>query len=111
MQHVPIRSHLKKKRAAEGTPLKTTFWTGVLDVVIYPIGGLSLLLTIPQVYHVWVRKETEGIELITWSMWTVSSCFWLMYGIVHKATAIALMQVGWLILYILIIAGVLAFSP
>lgn len=107
MQHEPVKTQLKKKRERKGIPLNRTFWTGVLDVAIYPIGGLSLLLTIPQVYHVWVLKQTEGIELITWSMWALSSIFWFMYGMVHRAKAVMFMQVGWFILYVLIIVGVL----
>lgn len=107
MQHVPIKTHLKKQRARLGVPLDRTFWTGVLEVAIYPIGGLSLLLTIPQVYDVWVLKHVDGISLITWSMWTVSSFFWFMYGAIHKAKAVMFMQVGWIILYVLVISGVL----
>lgn len=110
MQHEPVRHHVRRAKIEKGMSLATTFWSRVIDVAIYPIGGLSLVLTIPQVYEVWVVKNVEGISLITWSMWTVSSLFWLMYGVVHKARAVAIMQIGWISLYILVIVGVLVHS-
>lgn len=109
MQHAPINTHLKRQRAAKGIPLRRTFWSAFIDAAIYPIGTLSLLLTIPQVYDVWVLKQTEGVALITWSMWTVSSFFWLVYGVFHRAHAIVIMQVGWIVLNLLVIMGVLIF--
>jgi uncharacterized protein with PQ loop repeat len=107
--HEGLHHHEKRKKTMMGVPLTQTFWKGVLDVAIYPIGGLSLILTLPQVYEVWVLHKVDGISLITWSMWTLSSFFWCAYGAVHKATAIMFMQIGWIVLYTMVITGVLIF--
>jgi uncharacterized protein with PQ loop repeat len=109
MQHEPISRRVEDKKLRKGEPLTQTFWTGVLDVAIYPVGALSLILTLPQVYDVWVLHEVAGVSVITWSMWTISSIVWVLYGIAHRAAAIVFMQICWITLYLLVISGTFIF--
>lgn len=104
------KHQLKRMRTEEGRPLGQTFWTGVIDAIIYPIGFLGVLMALPQAYSVWVLGQTEGVSLITWASWSVFSIVWILYGMIHKAYAIVAIQTLWLFMHLAITIGILVNS-
>jgi len=104
--HGTLKHHLKRKRAENGSSLKKTFWVGVLDVIIYPIGFASLAMALPQAYQVWILGKTDGVSLMTWASWAVFSLFWIAYASVHKARALLTMQIGWFFVHMLVAIGI-----
>jgi uncharacterized protein with PQ loop repeat len=104
------KHHLKRQRAKEGVPLKSTFWAGVIDTLIYPIGFLGVLMALPQAYSVWILGQTEGVSLITWASWSLFSIVWILYGVIHKANAIIFIQSSWLVMHLAVALGILVNS-
>jgi uncharacterized protein with PQ loop repeat len=50
----------------------------------YLLGGLSIftmVMTIPQVFTVWIGHQTAGVSLISWSAYLISALVWFWYGI------------------------------
>lgn len=110
MEGQVFKHHFKRKRSENGATLKRTFWVGVIDTVIYPIGFISVLMASPQVYDVWVMGQTEGVSLITWASWTVISVAWFLYGLVHRAYALMFIHTSWFFMHLAVTLGILVNS-
>ena len=66
--------------------------------------------TIPQIYKIFYYKTATGISLSMWVLYCVAVIPWLLYGIVHKAKPIIVLNVLWLIAQVIIIIGVLMYG-
>lgn len=91
----------------KGIPLVDTRWTRIIDIIIYPIGTISLLMTLPQAYEIWILGNVEGVSMMTWTAWTIISIFWVLYGIAHNARALVFMHSGWFLMNGLVALGLL----
>ena len=78
--------------------------TGI-DRLVYVAVILGPLMTIPQVYSIWVNGQ-KGVSLISWSAYLLVSLIWLFYGIKHNDKPIIAVEVVWMILELLIIVGI-----
>lgn len=76
----------------------------LIDSLVYLAAIVGPLMTLPQVYEVWIERS-KGASFITWSSYIVVAMIWLAYGIKHKDKPIITLQVLWLILDILIVVG------
>jgi uncharacterized protein with PQ loop repeat len=77
--HTRKRIHQKNETFPSQDKLKN-----MLDKAMYFIGALAPIMTIPQVYKIWIEKSGESISLLSWGTYTLVSLFWVLYGIVHK---------------------------
>ena len=77
--------HLRKRGVISS---KNTKSIRVIDRFIFVVGALGPIMTIPQLYEIWVHKDARGVSLISWSSYFIFSIFWIIYGIVHKEKVI-----------------------
>lgn len=75
-----------------------------IDRWIYLAVIAGPIMTIPQIYDIWVRHMT-GVSLISWLAYLVIACMWLTYGLKHRDKPIISVQIIWIITDIAIIAG------
>ena len=76
----------------------------------YLLGGLSIftmVMTIPQVFTVWIGHQTAGVSLISWSAYLISALVWFWYGIQKRDRNIYLPCIGWIALDAAVVSGVL----
>jgi uncharacterized protein with PQ loop repeat len=78
----------------------------MMDKMIYVVGIMGPIMAIPQLFMIWVEKNTLGVSPITWSAFLVIGIFWLSYGVVHKAKPIITTYIGWIIMDTLIVIGI-----
>ena len=74
------------------------------------LGGMSvfsMLMTIPQVWTVWVNREVAGVSVASWSAYLLSALLWFVYGVRQRDRNIYLPCIGWIALDIGVIVGVL----
>jgi uncharacterized protein with PQ loop repeat len=79
------------------------------DVFQRALGAMSiftLLMTIPQVWTIWVNREAAGVSLASWSAYLLSALLWFVYGLRQRDRNIYLPCIGWIALDIGVIAGV-----
>src|ERR1035437_7429551 len=89
--------HVKRKtKAKQKSRIDRLVW---LAVVIGP------LLTLPQVYSIWVENE-KGVSVISWAAYLLASMIWLVYGIKHNDKPMLIVEAIWIVLDVLIIIGV-----
>jgi uncharacterized protein with PQ loop repeat len=81
--HVRKRIHEKHEIYPHPHPLKR-----FVDKVIYFVGLIAALISIPQLLKIWVYQNAAGVSLITWSCYLVLELLWITYGFIHKVKPI-----------------------
>ena len=71
---------------------------------------MTMVMTVPQVIAVWTREGGGGASLVSWTAYLVSSMAWLVYGLRKRDRTIWMTCVGWIVLDLAIIAGIIARS-
>jgi|GEM_PF-465283 len=78
-----------------------------VDRMVYFVAVFGPMMTLPQVYNIWVLQQVEGVSLITWGGYCSISSFWLLYGSLHGEKPIIVTQICWLTIYTLVIVGII----
>jgi len=81
----------------------------IIDELAYVIGIITPLMSIPQIWSIWVDHSVVGVSLLSWSAFTVASCFWVVYSFLHHELPIIISQVLWVLFQIAIVAGILMY--
>lgn len=74
------------------------------------MSAFSMLMTIPQVWTIWVNHQASGVSLASWSAYLLSALLWFVYGLRQRDKNIYLPCVGWIILDVGVVAGVLVYA-
>ena len=78
-----------------------------LERVLRSLSIITMLMTVPQVFTVWVGPSAGGVSLVSWSSYLIAACLWFVYGIQKNDKTIYLACVGWIVLDAAIVLGVL----
>ena len=79
----------------------------MFDKFVLVLGLVESLTTLPQLYQVWIKGQTEGVAVITWTSYCLIECVWLVYGIRQKDKAIIGSSISWGLMEALVTVGVL----
>ena len=80
---------------------------GLLDKVLPVLSVFTMLMTLPQVWSVWVAGNTGGVSLLTWLAYLLAACLWLVHGLRNHDKTIWVACVGWIVLDGAVVVGVL----
>jgi uncharacterized protein with PQ loop repeat len=75
------------------------------------MGGMSIftmVMTVPQAWAVWVSQEVAGVSLWSWGAYLFSAVLWFWFGLKKGDRNIYLPCIGWIVLDVAVVAGVLA---
>ncbi|MEP7345306.1 MAG: hypothetical protein ABI877_08565 [Gemmatimonadaceae bacterium] len=78
-----------------------------MEKVLRSLSVITMLMTVPQVFTVWVGPNAGGVSLASWTAYLISACLWFVYGLQKKDKTIYLACIGWVILDSAIVAGVI----
>lgn len=81
----------------------------LLDGIVYVSSIVGPIMTIPQIYDIWIRKSL-AVNEITWGFYLVTALVWLYYGIVTKDKPIIFSNFLWVIAQGLVLVGALMFK-
>lgn len=104
LHHFHLRKRIHEHHEPYPHPDK---WKRLMDKLIYVVGIASPIMTLPQLFTIWIDGNTSGVSLITWASYEVFSVFWLIYGIMHREKPIIITQCLLLFVKALIIIGIL----
>lgn len=82
----------------------------IMDKLIYIVALIWPILTIPQVWVVWVDKNASWLSLFTWTAYVISPILWLIYGIIHKEKAIIFSNILWMIVDLAVLIGAIIYG-
>jgi len=81
-----------------------------LERILRMLSVFTLLMTVPQVYSIWVGGDAGGVSLASWASYLFSACLWFVYGLQKRDKTIYLACIGWIILDAAVVAGVIVHS-
>jgi hypothetical protein len=73
------------------------------------LGGMSVFtmaMTVPQIWSVWAGRGAAGVSLWSWSAYLVSAVLWFWHGLRQGDKNIYLPCIGWVLLDLGVITGV-----
>ena len=77
------------------------------------LGGMSvftMLMTVPQVWTIWVGHQAAGVSVVSWSAYLLSALLWFWYGLQKRDRNIYLPCVGWVGLDAAVIVGAMVYA-
>ena len=77
-----------------------------LEKVLRGLSVFTMLMTVPQVWTVWVGGNAAGVSLLSWLAYLLSACLWFVYGLKKRDKTIYLACVGWVLLDLAVVIGV-----
>ena len=80
-----------------------------LDRLIFVVGALNPLFTLPQIYKIYSSHAAAGVSAVSWSAYFIFSIVWFIYGIVHKEKAIMFTYALWIIMNALVALGAIIY--
>ncbi len=80
------------------------------DALIYPLGLLAPILTIPQVLKVWAQKNASSMSMFTWAGYVACSLVWIAYGIKKRDKPIVILNGMWLVIDLLMVLAIILYS-
>ncbi len=81
-----------------------------MDKAILFVCIAAPLMTLPQVFKIWVQQNAAGVSVVSWAAYFVFAIFWLIYGVLHKEKPIIITNTIWLFLDVLIVVGTLMYG-
>lgn len=109
MQHLPHHLHLRKRLAKSEPFPSQKRYLRLLDAVVYVVGILSPILTIPQILDIYIGQDATGVSATSWGAYTLLIIPWVFYGIVHKEKVLIINSVLWLVFNALVFVGALIY--
>ena len=70
----------------------------------------SMLMTIPQVWTIWIGHQAAGVSLLSWSAYLLSAGLWFWYGLRKRDRNIYLPCIGWIGLDCAVIVGAMLYG-
>ena len=108
MPHItPIHKHRRKRQHQKLEPYphqKKKFI--ILDKMVDIISVIFPFTVLPQIYEIWINKNTEGVSLVTWSLFLLLTLPLFFYAYVHKEKKLALMYGLFNVFYVILLISV-----
>ena len=82
----------------------------VLDRLIYPIGMIFPLSTIPQIVEIFVSGDASGVSLLTWGAYAVLGFILLLWAIADSIKPLIISYSLWMLMYIAVLIGVMLYG-
>ena len=78
-----------------------------LEKVLRGLSVFTMLMTVPQVLTIWIGHNAGGVSLVSWVSYLLSACLWFVYGLQKHDKTIYLACVGWVLLDVAVVIGVI----
>src|SRR5574341_1660468 len=77
------------------------------------LGGMSiftLLMTVPQVWTIWINQPAAGVSILSWGAYLLSAVLWFWFGLKQGDKNIYLPCIGWMVLNGAVVAGAIVYG-
>jgi uncharacterized protein with PQ loop repeat len=78
-----------------------------LEKVLPVLSVLTMAMTVPQVWTIWVEHNAAGVSLLSWGTYLLAACLWFVHGLQKRDRTIYLACIGWIALDAAVVAGVI----
>jgi uncharacterized protein with PQ loop repeat len=66
----------------------------------------TMVMTLPQVWTVWVEGQVAGVSLLSWGAYLLGACLWFVHGLALRDKTIYVACIGWILLDAAVVLGV-----
>ncbi len=80
--------------------------SGLIDWLVYIGAVVEPIMTIPQIYDIWVNGQT-ATSLLTWGSYLFFAIVWLLYAIKYEIKPLILTEILWVGFQGLVVIGLL----
>ena len=67
------------------------------------------IMTLPQIYEIWIRHQAAGVSALTWLFYAVASTVWLLYALQIKDKPLIISSSIWFAMELMVIFGVVIY--
>ena len=89
-------------------------FSAVSDAVLRrALGAMSvftIVMTVPQIWTIWVGHQATGVSVLSWSAYLVSALLWFWHGLRKRDRNIYLACIAWILADSAVIVGALAYA-
>ena len=89
-----------------GIPPNARQLHGAVERVLPYLSALTMVMTVPQIWTIWVLHDASGVSLLSWGTYLIAACFWFVHGLQRRDKAIYIACVGWVLLDAAVVLGV-----
>ena len=89
-----------------GVPPNTKPLHSAVERVLPYLSVLTMVMTVPQIWTIWVLHDASGVSLLSWGTYLIAACFWFVHGLQRRDKAIYIACVGWVLLDAAVVLGV-----
>jgi uncharacterized protein with PQ loop repeat len=80
-----------------------------MEKLLRGLSVFTMLMTVPQVLAIWIEHNAGGVSLISWVSYLIGACLWFVYGLQKGDKTIYLACVGWVLLDLAVVTGVVVY--
>lgn len=102
--------HKRRRVSVEGKKDSGDRLMNLIDKLIYFVAVLGPLVSVPQIWKIWVERNAAGVSVFTWCAFVVGAIIWLFYGFIHKEKPIIVANILWIIMEVLVIVGAVVYG-
>jgi uncharacterized protein with PQ loop repeat len=81
-----------------------------LERVLRGLSIFAMLMTVPQVLTIWVRRDAHNVSIVSWAAYLLSASLWFVYGLRKHDKTIYLACIGWILFDMAIVVGGLLYG-
>lgn len=81
-----------------------------LRVMLGSMSVFTMLMTLPQVWVIWMDHQAAGVSVLSWGAYLLSALLWFWHGLKTGDKNIYLPCVGWVGLDAAVIVGALIYG-
>ena len=77
------------------------------------LGGMSiftLVMTVPQVWTIWINQQAAGVSILSWGAYFLSAVLWFWFGLKQRDKNIYLPCIGWMVLNGAVVLGAVVYG-
>lgn len=109
MRHSP-HFLFRIRRSENVHPFPASDWrVRLLDRVVLAAGVIAPLMTLPQLYTIYVFGNATGVSVLSWGGFALLDLPWIMYGVVHRNVQITVTYILWFCMNAAVALGVLLY--
>ena len=99
----------RRKKGLEPYPART-FWLRTLDTIVYTVGVLGPIFTIPQIIKIYAYHDASSISIVSWTAFALFNIPWIIYGFAHRERPIIITYTLWFLVNITVCAGAILYG-
>lgn len=112
MMRPHIHPHVRKReydRRLEPVPART-YGLRLLDLMVYAAGILAPVMTLPQMFKIFLYHDAAGVSALTWGAYALFDLPWILYGLAHRERPITITYLLWFLCNGAVFVGTLIYG-